>query len=359
MVIETCGIPDRRPTGISLVTTVLISVVIPTHNRPDLLNEAIESVCRQTHRDWEIVIIDDGSTPAVNEAALRDRFDPRIHVVRNDQPCKLTIARDQGVRHAQGEVIVHLDDDDLLAPNALALGSEALAANPELELLYLAVEGFGARADYFQKAQGQALARVLQHAGITNQAAIIAFDRQRLLPALLQSVPMAFQREMVLRNAWHRVSALRRQVYMLDTDIPDEDRAMLRIRPPLRDSEWALYAAASCQTALLTTPVYLQRCSGQGYVSKPEQRERSMLSSVDIKTHLYTASKALNEFKPWKKNIEASLAQTFFDQCYLYFQEGKRLAAYRALFKALSVKITTHYLRFGLRMLLPKIRTSD
>lgn len=338
---------------------MLISVVIPTHNRPEMLSEAIASVCRQTHPDWEIVIIDDGSIPAVDETALRQRFDPRIHVVRNDEPRKLTIARDQGVRHAQGDLIVHLDDDDLIAPNALALGHEALMANPEIEVLYLAVEGFGERASYFMQAQAQALGRVLQHAGITTAAPVIRFDRQQLFPALLQSVPMAFQREMVYRNAWHKTSALRRQVYMLDTDIPDEEHAMQRIRPPLRDSEWALYAAASCRSALLTTPVYLQRCDGQGYVSQPEQRERSMQSSVDIKTHLHRASKAFIEFKPWTRIIERSLARTLFDQCYLYFLDGNRIAAYRALFKALSVNITIHYLRFGLRMLLPRVRTAD
>jgi glycosyltransferase involved in cell wall biosynthesis len=63
--------------------TPRISVIIPTHNRPSLLREALASVRNQTCSDWEIVIVDDGSQPPVETEPLRKKFGKQIHVVRN------------------------------------------------------------------------------------------------------------------------------------------------------------------------------------------------------------------------------------------------------------------------------------
>ena len=330
-----------------------ISVIIPSHNRSALLREAVASVYSQTYKDWEIVIVDDASQPAVDEQALRKDFGPNIRLIRNDQPMKLAYAREQGVQAAKGDVVLQLDDDDLLAPQALQAGLTALESDPTLELVFLGVEGFGQRSEYFNNAQGRAIQRIFKQArGSEARPDLIRFGSE-LFVALLQSVPMAFQRSIMYVSVWNKISSLRKRVYMLDIDVTSEEQAMRRIRPPLRDSEWALYAALSCRTALLTTPTYLQRCDGQGYVSQPSQRGLSMLSSIDIKLHLYTASKEYDEFKPWTKEIKKCLAQTYFDQSYMYFHDGNRSAAYRALIKALRAHPTAAYLRFALRILLP------
>ena len=321
-----------------------ISVIIPSHNRSTLLQEAIASVNSQTYKDWEVVIVDDASQPPVDELALRKDFGPNIRVIRNDEPMKLAYARDQGVQAAKGEVVIQLDDDDLLAPQALQMGLIALESDPTLELVFLGVEGFGARSEYFNEAQGRAIKRVLKQAkGSEFRPELIRFGSD-LFGALLHTVPMAFQRSIMYRSVWDKVSSLRKRVYMLDQDIHNEEQAMRRIRPPLRDSEWALYSAVSCRTALLTAPTYLQRCDGQGYVSQPSQRELSMLSSIDIKLHLYGASKEYDIFKPWAKEIKNGLARTYFDHSYIYFQDGKRSAAYRELIKALKARPTAAYL---------------
>jgi len=330
-----------------------ISVVIPTHNRPELLCEAVESVAQQSYPAFEIIVVDDGSQPPVDAESLRKDFGSRIRVIRNEQPMKQAYARDQGVQVALGDVVIHLDDDDLLEPKALELGLATLEGEPSLDLVYLGVKGFGERAVDFDASHGESMQCVLRQAkGRETQAGVVQFDRA-LFGALLSSVPMAFQRSIERRAVWNRVSALRRRVYMLDPGVTDEKQAMRRLQPPLRESEWALYAAACCKTAMLMTPVYLQRCEMQGYFSVDSQKELAVLSDIDIKVHLLAASKEISDFKPWAGEIRSSLAQAYFDQSYANFKSGKRLAAYGALINALRIRPAASYLRFGLRMLLP------
>ncbi|GAB4366780.1 MAG: hypothetical protein Kow0060_24340 [Methylohalobius crimeensis] len=336
-----------------------ISVIIPTHNRSALLREAITSIQNQTYPNWEVIIVDDGSQPPVDSESLHKDFGSRIRVLRNEHAVKQAYARDQGVQVATGDVVVHLDDDDLLAPNALEMGLAIFESDPSLELLYLNVKGFGERATYFEKAQQQAMQKVLdQVGGHENKTGVVRFGPE-LFVALLSSVPMAFQRSIEYRDTWHKVSALRRQVYMQDPDIPNEEQAMLRLRPPLRESEWALYAAACCNTALIKTPLYLQRCETQGYFSIPLQRERAESSNIDIKMRLLQAAEKIAEFNPWLGEIRKSLASAFFNQAYFYFYNGRRLPAYRALYHALKTRPTASYFRFGIRMMLPRAIVSD
>lgn len=333
--------------------TPRVSVVIPSHNRPELLREAVASISSQTYPDWEIAIVDDGSQPPVDVDSLGKDFGSQIRVLRNDQPMMHPYARDQGVQAATGDVVLHLDDDDALAPKALEMGLAALESDPSLELVYLGVKGFGERAIQFDESQGQAMQRTLVRArGREIQSSVMQFGSE-LFAALLCSVPMAFQRFIVHRKTWNKVSALRRRVYMRDPDIADEEQAMRRLRPPLRDSEWAIYAAACCKTALLVEPVYLQRCETQGYFSTPMRRERALLSGIDIKKHLLGAANEMAEFRSWKGDIRRSLAWGYFNQSYFYFQNGRRVPAYSALFNALTIWPAASYLKFALRMLLP------
>lgn len=337
----------------------LVSVIIPTHNRPALLHEAVASVSNQTHQEWEVVVVDDGSQPPVDAELLRRDFGSRVRVIRNEQPMKQPYARDQGVQAAAGNIVVHLDDDDLLAPNALEEGLVILESDPSIELVYLGVKGFGERASHFNESQRQAMQSVLRQAkGHEIQAGVVLFDSE-LFGTLLSSVPMAFQRSIEYRAAWNRVSALRRRVYMHDPNVADAEQAMRRLQPPLRESEWAIYAAACCKTAMLMAPVYLQRCETQGYFSVASQRERAVLSGIDIKEHLFAASKEMAEFMPWADEIRKSLASAYFNQSYFNFHNGRRLAAYKSLINALKMRPMASYLRFGLRMMLPRGKTPE
>lgn len=89
----------------------LVTVVIPTRGRPDLLERAVGSVVAQTVSNWEAIVVVDGPDPA-SEAVIRRRADDRVRVIVN--PCSLggAEARNVGARAARGSWIALLDDDD-------------------------------------------------------------------------------------------------------------------------------------------------------------------------------------------------------------------------------------------------------
>jgi glycosyltransferase involved in cell wall biosynthesis len=96
----------------------LISVVIPTRDRPKLLLRAIASVLRQTHREIEIIAVIDRSDPDT-VSAVRSVDDPRLRLILNPNPSTAAAARNAGADHVAGEWIAFLDDDDEWLPNKL------------------------------------------------------------------------------------------------------------------------------------------------------------------------------------------------------------------------------------------------
>ena len=98
----------------------LISTIIPVHNRPLLLREAVASVLAQTYRPVEIIIVDDGSTDeTLREAETLAQAHPEVRAIhrQNGGP---GAARETGRLAARGEFIQYLDSDDLLLPTKFA-----------------------------------------------------------------------------------------------------------------------------------------------------------------------------------------------------------------------------------------------
>lgn len=93
------------------------SVLIPTFNREDCLAATIDSVLAQTFPDYELIVIDDGSTDSTRE--LLDSYGSRIKVIRQKQSGP-EVARNAAAAQAEGEYLALLDSDDLFLPCALA-----------------------------------------------------------------------------------------------------------------------------------------------------------------------------------------------------------------------------------------------
>ena len=89
----------------------MVSVVIPTHNRVELLKNAIESVLKQSYGDFEIIVVDDGSTDGTG-GYLKGLGDLRIFSHRFQKPAGGNSARNKGIDMARGEFVAFLDDDD-------------------------------------------------------------------------------------------------------------------------------------------------------------------------------------------------------------------------------------------------------
>ena len=107
-----------------------ISVVIPTRNCRVLLSETIATLMSQTCTDWELIVVDDGSTDDTRRF-LEGQRDPRIRFVIRESSNGPSVARNTGLAEARGDLIMFLDHDDLLRPETLYRLSDALRAHPE------------------------------------------------------------------------------------------------------------------------------------------------------------------------------------------------------------------------------------
>ena len=105
------------------------SVIIPTYNSERFIAETVDSVRRQSIDDWELIVVDDGSTDGTAEI-IADLVDSRIQVHRQANAGG-TIARQNGFLRATAEWVIFLDHDDRLMPDAFARYVEAIAMQPE------------------------------------------------------------------------------------------------------------------------------------------------------------------------------------------------------------------------------------
>ena len=118
-----------------------VSVIIPVYNTGEIIKETIASVFGQTFRDFEIIIVDDGSSD--NTVSLIDvQNKSAIRIIRQKNT-GIAGARNRGIAAAKGEYLAFLDHDDIFLPEKLQCQVELLDKDPELALVYSPVETFG------------------------------------------------------------------------------------------------------------------------------------------------------------------------------------------------------------------------
>ena len=111
-----------------------VSVVIPAYNAMTYLAETLESVLRQTFTDFEVLIIDDGSSDQIVQWAS-GLVDPRVKLMKQENQ-GVAVARNTGITHAQGEYIAFLDADDLWESTKLEKQVRCLEDNPAVGLVH-------------------------------------------------------------------------------------------------------------------------------------------------------------------------------------------------------------------------------
>lgn len=120
-----------------------VSVVIPCYNQGEYLDEAVASVLAQTFRDFEIIVVNDGSTDEFTNRLLAGYDRPKTSVLRTPNR-GLAAARNSGIAAARGEYILPLDADDMIAPTYLEKGVAVLDKRGEVGIVYCLAEKFGA-----------------------------------------------------------------------------------------------------------------------------------------------------------------------------------------------------------------------
>lgn len=115
--------------------SILVSVYITSYNYGKFLPQAIESVLAQKFSDWELILIDDGSTDNSWDVIEQYSSHPKIRTMRQDKKGLLTTSN-IALRLSQGKYIMRLDADDYLDENALLVLSNILDTNPKIGLVY-------------------------------------------------------------------------------------------------------------------------------------------------------------------------------------------------------------------------------
>lgn len=123
-----------------------VSVIIPTYKQTHYLPEALESLEKQTFRDFEVIVVDDGNSDKNGVQKAVGKFAGRlpVKVIRHPKNLGLATARNTGVKASRGKYVLTLDSDDLLKPTFLQTTVAILEDRPDISIAYTDVELFGA-----------------------------------------------------------------------------------------------------------------------------------------------------------------------------------------------------------------------
>lgn len=116
--------------------TPFFSVVIPTYNRGGLIVKTLASVFSQTYRDFEVVVVDDGSTDDTERVLEPYVRRGEVRYVRHDRNCERARARNTGMEAAAGDYLTFLDSDDVMYPTNLADAALYAEAHPSVRLFH-------------------------------------------------------------------------------------------------------------------------------------------------------------------------------------------------------------------------------
>ncbi len=132
-----------------------VSIIVPLYNRVDLIGETINSVLKQTFNNWELIIVDDGSTDGSYEyiKSLSEK-ESRIKLSKRDRaPKGAPTCRNIGLDKARGDYVIYLDSDDLLASHCLEQRIEAMQQYSDHDFIVFPIQYFekeaGDRQDIF------------------------------------------------------------------------------------------------------------------------------------------------------------------------------------------------------------------
>ena len=154
-----------------------VSVICAAHNHERFVGEALESVLNQTHRDVELILVDDGSTDGTGEVARR--YEPQIRVITQKNR-GVVAARNRALAEATGEYVALLDSDDVYLPHKLEVLLAPLEADRSVGMAYsnadiVDVDGrsLGLFWSFFPPKRGDAARMLFLHYCFIHAAAVL------------------------------------------------------------------------------------------------------------------------------------------------------------------------------------------
>ena len=122
--------------------TPFISVILPVYNAEKYIVEAIKSILNQTYKNFELLVINDGSTDTTHQL-ISEIKDKRISIIENEKNLGLIATLNKGISIAKGELIARMDADDISLPNRFESQVNFLIENKSVDILGCSYEMFG------------------------------------------------------------------------------------------------------------------------------------------------------------------------------------------------------------------------
>lgn len=127
----------------------LVSIIVPCYKQAHLLPETLDSVLKQTYRNWECVIVNDGSPDNTSEVANQYIIKDKRFVLLEQENQGLAMARNNGIKKSQGQYILPLDSDDLIEPSYIEKAIDYFEKNPNTKLVYCKADRFDQKREFW------------------------------------------------------------------------------------------------------------------------------------------------------------------------------------------------------------------
>jgi glycosyltransferase involved in cell wall biosynthesis len=270
--------------------TPLVSVVVPTYNRPEKLRRAVETVRAQTYRPIELVVVDDHSAEPAADALENISLDGiSMAMIRHERNRGANTARNTGIREASGEFVAFLDDDDRWEPQKLQRQVERIESSPDtVGFVYT-----GARYVY------------------EDGERIIANDLEGTVTRqLLEGASVAEFSAVMVRASVIEAAGL-----------PDERF------PSWQDHEWFLRLSRHCEFAAIAEPLTIRHWDHAGRIGQDFEKRRDVSFPLFVEQH-----RKLAREHGLEDRFIASLLETLVISAAQngYYGEARRLA-FRAI----------------------------
>jgi glycosyltransferase involved in cell wall biosynthesis len=289
-----------------------VSVIIPTYNSAQFLDEALQSVFDQTFKDFEVIVVDDGSTDQTKQ--VLDKYGDRIRYIfqENGGPAK---ARNRGIKASSGKYVAFLDADDIWLPLKLKKQVNTFRHRPELAMVFTEHCLFNERGVYKTSLgkkkkllKGDIARNIFLHSGVATSTV------------------------MVRKDVFSEIGLFEEALY-----IAEDDNMWIRI-------------AANFKVELIDESLLKHRSHPQSIMTDKRKLFECVKKNINYLDCRYGKVKERIE-----KAIPLKLSQVEFDQGYYYFERGDIANARKAFAKAIRYHMFSwkNYLYF-LSCFLPK-----
>lgn len=340
------------------IDSPLVSVVMPLYNYKDFVGRAIESVERQAYRNWELIIVDDGSSDGgADIAKAASMSDSRIRVIAHDTNRGLASARNTGFAEARGKYISLLDADDEYLPNALEALVGCALKHPDSALIY---GNFQWDDGSLGSAEPYAWKTIAHHNYIPCQAVLIS----------RHAAQVAFGNDAGLRHAedwdyWLRIAAFSRDAVTFAGQTPlyilhRHDRQLTKDNTGVRAHDKILRARARAYRTCAQKPTRVAHISyALEYGGAQEVMRQIITGTRDIHHTIFVdrSGESLERILSAEPNVESitvGLPADDYDIVHVHSWHSSAIQEWLGMPHAMPVVVTRHGTERGNEEQLPE-----